>query len=121
MLLRATGEIALALSAGEAQRLAASGIGRVLASRIRDGVRVRILAPPGAEARVAGAEVRRSELAFGVPVVLVDRAESLMVFAGKSSTEAITALDEYGVWVSLAPSVEGLWAGFERRWADAAR
>lgn len=121
MLLRATGEIALALSAGEAQRLAASGIGRVLASRIRDGVRVRLLAPPGAEARVAGAEVRRSELAFGVPVVLVDRAESLMVFAGKSSTEEITALDEYGVWVSLAPSVEGLWAGFERRWADAAR
>lgn len=119
MLLRANEEILLALGSGEAARLGSSGIGRVLASRIRDGVRVRILAPTASEVQVAGADVRRSDLSLGVPIVLVDRAESLMVFSGKGAGDEVAALDEYGVWVSLAPSVDGLWTGFERRWAEA--
>lgn len=119
MLLRASAEVAMVLSAGEASRLASSGIGRALASRIRDGVRVRLLVPPGTKVDMAGAEVRTGESAFGVPTVLVDRAETLFVFAGKGTTEDIVALGEYGVWVSLLPSVESVWRGFEKNWDGA--
>ncbi|HUR68925.1 MAG TPA: helix-turn-helix domain-containing protein [Candidatus Thermoplasmatota archaeon] len=119
MLLRAATEIALVLSAGEAARLAASGIGRALASRIREGVRVRILVPPGVRAEIAGAQVRAGEGALGAPMVLVDRAETLLVFTGKAATEEVAALAEYGVWVSLVPSVEGMWRGFEKSWETA--
>lgn len=119
MLLRATGEIALVLSQGEVQRLQQSGIQRALASRIRDGVRARILVPAGAKLEVAGAEVRTGDAPYGVPAALVDRAEALMVFTGKGASEEITEVHEYGVWVSLVPSVEAVWAGFERAWAHA--
>lgn len=120
MLLRASGEVAAVLSSGEAARLGPSGIGRALASRIRDGVRVRLIVPPGQKVDVPGAQVRAGEAAMGVPTVLVDRAEALLVFAGKGATEEVTALGEYGVWVSLAPSVEALWANFEKAWDAAA-
>lgn len=116
MLLRATGEIAAALSAPEIARLQASGIGRALASRIRDGVRVRILVPPGQKVDLAGAHVRQGDAEFGTPMVLVDRAEALFVFTGRGASEEAAALGEYGVWVSLAPSVESVWNRFEKSW-----
>jgi len=119
MLLRATAEIALVLSPSEVARLPTSGVARALASRIRDGVRVRILAPVGSKVDLPGAEVRAGEGASGVPMVLVDRAETLFVFTGKGTSEEATALGEYGVWVSLAPSVEGVWRGFEKSWEGA--
>lgn len=118
MILRASGELAALLSAGEAARLASSGIARALASRIRDGVRVRLVVPTGARVDVPGAQVRAADVP-GVPMLLADRAESLFVFAGKGATEDITQLAEYGVWVSLVPSVEALWRQFEKAWDDA--
>jgi sugar-specific transcriptional regulator TrmB len=118
MMLRAQDEIAVALSAPEVSRLQASGIGRALASRIRDGVRVRLIVPPGQKIDVAGAHVREGTSGFA-PMVLVDRAEALFVFTGRGSSEEVAALGEYGVWVSLAPSVESVWAGFEAAWEKA--
>lgn len=117
MLLRATSEIALVLSAGEVARLEKSGIGRALASRIRDGVRVRLLVPAGAKLEVAGAQVRVGDVSL--PMVLVDQAETLLVFTGKGATEELTTPAEYGVWSSLVPSVEGVWRGFEKSWQTA--
>lgn len=120
MLLRASAEIAATLSPGEVARLASSGIGRALANRIRDGVRVRLLVPEGAKVELQGAQVRVGQAPLGVPMVLVDRVESLLVFTGKGSTEEAAALNEYGVWVSLVPSVERAWSAFEAAWESAA-
>jgi sugar-specific transcriptional regulator TrmB len=117
MLLRATDEIALALSKGDAARLTASGIARALTSRIREGVRVRLLVPPGVSVSVPGAQVRTGEVAL--PMVLVDRAEALLVFTGKGATEELATPAEYGVWSSLVPSVAGVWRGFEKSWESA--
>ena len=36
------------------------------------------------------------------------------------TTDDVTATSEYGVWLSLGPSVETLWSGFESRWEEAA-
>ena len=119
MLLRASGEVAALLSAAEVARLGTSGIGRALASRIREGVRVRLVVPPGQKVEVAGAEVRVGEAGTEIPTILVDRAEALLVFTGKGATEEVTAVGEYGVWVSLVPSVEALWGNFERTWSAA--
>lgn len=119
MLLRANGEVCLVLTGGEAARLDKSGIARALASRIRAGVRVRILVPTGATFDLQGAEVRAGEVAMGLPMVLVDRAESLFVFTGKGATEELATPAEYGVWSSLVPSVEGVWSGFEKSWESA--
>ncbi|HEX2021341.1 MAG TPA: helix-turn-helix domain-containing protein, partial [Candidatus Thermoplasmatota archaeon] len=58
MILRATLEISALLTGAEVRRLGASGVGRALASRIREGVRVRLLVPEGAKVDLAGAEVR---------------------------------------------------------------
>jgi len=119
MLLRASAEVAAVLTPEEATRLGASGIGRALASRIRDGVRVRLLVPPGQKVDVPGAQVRAGEAAAGVPTILADRAEALLVFTGKGATDEVTALGEYGVWISLVPSVASLWASFEKSWESA--
>ena len=119
MLLRAGREVGLVLSAGEAARLGASGIGRILQSRIREGVRVRVVVPAGVQVALPGAEVRASPDRDALPQVLVDRAEVLLVFQGKTAAEDVTALSEYGVWVSLLPTVERLWGRFEKEWEDA--
>ncbi|HET6405943.1 MAG TPA: helix-turn-helix domain-containing protein [Candidatus Thermoplasmatota archaeon] len=121
MLLRATSDVAAVLTGPEVARLGASGIARALASRIRDGVRVRLLVPEGQKVEVAGAEVRAGDVGASVPTILVDKAEALLVFTGKGATEEVAALGEYGVWVSLAPSVEALGATFERAWERAER
>lgn len=119
MLLRASGEVAAVLPAAEIGRLGASGIQRALASRIREGVRVRLLVPAGTKLEFNGAEVRTADGATDLPLILVDRAEALQVFAGKAATEEVAAVGEYGVWVSLVPSVDALWRSFERTWANA--
>ena len=119
MILRGRQEIVAALTASECARLATSGVGRALASRIRDGARVRLLVPAGQKVEVAGAEVRAGDAPLGMPMVLVDRAEALFVFTGRATTEEAAALAEYGVWVSLGPSVEGIWRGFEAAWESA--
>lgn len=119
MLLRAKQEIVAALTAPEAARLATSGLLRALASRLREGVRVRLLVPEGARVDLPGAQVRAGEPPWGAPAVLVDRAEALFVFSGRGASEEAAALSEYGVWVSLAPSVEAVWASFERAWREA--
>jgi sugar-specific transcriptional regulator TrmB len=118
MILRATRDVACLLGPGEAARLIASGLGRALASRMRDGVRVRILVPPGVKVELEGADVREAEVLEALPRTLVDRAEALLVFRGKGTSEDITALSEYGVWSSLAPTVESMWMGFEKRWEE---
>lgn len=120
MLLRAKQEVVAILGPSEVARLAASGIQRALASRIRDGVRVRLLVPEGQKVAIPGAEVRAGDTGIGAPMVLVDHAEALFVFTGRGSSEEVAALGEYGVWVSLAPSVEGVWKGFEKAWDAAA-
>lgn len=119
MILRATREVVLLLGATEAARLAASGVARALASRLRDGVKVRILVPPGTLVELKGAEVRQGPTEDAIPRVLVDGAEGLLVFRGKGASEDVTAVSEYGVWLSLGPTVESLWAGFETRWREA--
>jgi sugar-specific transcriptional regulator TrmB len=117
MILRAGREISLVLTAGEAARLSASGIGRALASRMRDGVRVRALMPAGTKLDLPGAEVRTTSLSQ--PRVLVDGSEVLFIFTGKGATEEVTDPAEYGVWVSLGPSLDLLQQVFERAWEDA--
>lgn len=119
MILRATREITLLVGADEARRLASSGIARALAARLRDGVKVRILAPTGAGVDVKGAEVRESDVSDVLPRLMVDGAEALIVFSGKGASDDVSALAEHGVWVSLAPTVEQLGRGFEQRWAAA--
>lgn len=120
MVLRAAREVAAILRAGEVERLKASGVARALASRIREGVRVRLLVPQGVEVDLPGAEVRTADVVQALPRILVDRAEALLVLEGKGGDEKVTALTEYGLWMSLAPSVESLWSGFEERWEEAA-
>jgi len=117
MILRAAREVCLVLSAGEATRLASSGVGRALAARMRDGVRVRALVPEGVKLDLAGVETRPTRLAQ--PRVLVDGSEALFIFTGKGATEAITDPAEYGVWVSLGPSLELLQSIFESSWDEA--
>lgn len=119
MILRAQREVCIVLSSGEGARLATSGVGRALAARMREGVAVRILTPPGTRVDLASADVRTTPLAQ--PRVLVDGSEALFIFTGKGATEAITDPAEYGVWVSLGPSVELLQALFEAAWQDATR
>lgn len=121
MLLRAGRDVAMVLSAGEAARLGPSGVGRILQSRLREGVRVRILAPEGAEVDVPGAQVRASAFQDALPMVLVDGAEALLVLPGKGTTEDVTAPAEYGVWASLLPTVERLGARFEKEWESGTR
>lgn len=116
MLLRAREDVALILPPEEAARLAASGVPRVLQSRIRDGVRVRVLVAPGTRVDVKGADVREADVAGDLPRVFVDRAEALVVLPGEGEKEGVTAVDEHAVWVTLAPSVESLFAAFQRRW-----
>lgn len=119
MLLRASREVALILSAGEAARLGPSGVARILASRLREGVRVRILAPHDAKVDVPGADVRPSGMPDALPTILVDHAEVLLVLPGKGATEDVTALAEHGLWASLLPTVQRTWASFEKEWEDA--
>lgn len=120
IMLRARDEIALILPRDEVARLAASGIQRVLESRLREGVKVRLLVPEGTSLEIAGAAVRHSD-SLGLPSVFVDRAEVLLVLPGAGSREkSVTGVEESGVWVTLAPSVESLFEAYERAWADSA-
>ncbi|GEM_PF-3742483 len=116
MILRAAREICIVLSASEASRLATSGVGRALASRMRDGVRVRALVGPGVKLDLPGAEVKTTPLPQ--PRILVDASEVLLIFTGKGATEEVTDPAEYGVWVSLAPSLELVQKVFEQAWAE---
>lgn len=119
MILRAKREVSMLVHPEEARRLASSGLGRALAARQRDGVVVRILAPPGASVDAKGAEVRRDDVGDALPTLLVDRAEALVVLAGRGASEQALALAEHGVWISLAPSVALLSDAFEKRWVRA--
>lgn len=119
MLLRAKREAALMLPADEAARLASSGVLRVLRARIKDGLRVRLLAARGAKLEVEGAEVRWMEPHADLPRVFVDKVEALIVLPGEEG-HGVAGLDEHAVWVTLAQSVRALEAAFERRWDDAA-
>lgn len=119
ILLRAHDEIALNLSRDEVARLGVSGIQRVLEARLRDGVKVRMLVPEGAKVSVVGAAVRHAKSSPGLPSVLVDKAEVLLVLPGAGAAEkSVTGVEEFGVWVTLAPSVATLYESFERAWAD---
>lgn len=124
VLLRAQREISLILPEGEASRLQASGIQRVLAARLVEGtpLRVRILAQRGSKVSVKGAEVREADLKHVLPSVVSDRAEGLMVLPGAGQVgESVTSVEEYAVWVTLAPTVESLSAVFDARWDEAGR
>ena len=116
MLLRAKEDVALLLPPDEVARFHASGVQRVLQSRIREGVRVRVLVAPGTPFDVKGVEVREADVAGDLPRVFVDRAEALVVLPGEGEKAGVTAVDEHAVWVTLGPSVESLFAAFERRW-----
>lgn len=116
MILRAKEEVALVLPPDEAARLQASGVQRVLQSRLRDGVRVRVLVSPGTGVEVKGAEAREVPVEADLPRVFVDRAEALVVLPGEGEKEGVTGVEEHAVWVTLRPSVESLYAAFERRW-----
>lgn len=116
LLLRAEREIALVLPGAEAGRLATSGIQRVLDARLRDGVKVRILVPRGTKLAVKGADVRETDLGRELPMALADQAEVLLTFPGAGATEHVTGVEEYAVWVTVAPSVESLSANFEALW-----
>ncbi|MEA3199716.1 MAG: HTH-type transcriptional regulator, sugar sensing transcriptional regulator [Thermoplasmata archaeon] len=117
MILRATREVCLVLSSGDAARLEKSGIARALASRIREGVRVRVLTPEGSSVAIPGAQTRMTR--ESQPRTLVDASEVLFVFTGKGATDEVTDPAEYGVWVSLGPSVELLQRVFETQWREA--
>lgn len=118
MILRAKRDIALMMDAADARRLQASGLARALASRIRDGVQVRILVPPDVAPDVKGAQVRHVDVADRLPQLVVDDAEALLVFTGKGASDDVAALAEHGVWVSLAPTVESLGSAFEKKWSQ---
>ncbi|MFA5861503.1 MAG: helix-turn-helix domain-containing protein [Candidatus Thermoplasmatota archaeon] len=122
VLLRAQREVALVLPGVEAARLKASGIQRVLVARLAEGtLRVRILAQRGSKVSIQGADVREADLENVLPMVVSDHAEGLLVFPGAGQVgESVTGVEEYGVWVTLAPTVESLAQGFEERWNDAA-
>lgn len=117
MLLRAKEDIALILPPDEVARLPASGILRVLNSRIRDGVRVRVLVAPGSKLDAKGVDAREAAVGNDLPRVFVDRAEALIVLPGEGQKEGVTGVEEHAVWVTLAPSVASLLEAFERRWA----
>lgn len=117
MILRAKTSIDALWDAGDAARMGTSGVGRALASRIRDGVRVRVLVPPGVRVDVEGASVREADVTDLLPRVIVDEAEALLVMTGKEAAKDVTALPEYGVWLSLAPTLALLSSAFEKRWA----
>jgi sugar-specific transcriptional regulator TrmB len=120
ILLRAREEIALILPKEEAGRLGASGVQRVLAARIAEGLQVRVLVPPGTLLQLPGAQVRQGDMGKVLPRVVADRAEALLVLPGRGSSEkGVTGTEECAVWITLAPSVESLSDGFERRWAAA--
>ena len=121
MMLRAERAIDLRLPAGEAARLAPSGLARVLASRLREGARVRVLVPAGAKLDLPGAQVRALRGGdAGLPLLLVDDAEALLALLATGATEAVTEVAEHGLWVSLRPTVEALRSGFEKEWEAAA-
>jgi sugar-specific transcriptional regulator TrmB len=124
VLLRATEDIALQLPAAEAARLQASGVQRVLQARLAEGgVRVRLLVDKGVKVALKGADVREADLANSLPLLVADRAEAMLAFPGGAASESgsVTGVDEYGVWVTLAPTVESLALGFEERWYAAGR
>lgn len=126
VLLRAAEDIALQLPPTEVARLQASGVLRVLQSRLDDGaVRVRLLVHKGTKVALKGdrAEVREIDLENELPLLVADRAEALLVFPGGVASEAgaLTGVEECGVWVTLAPTVESLALGFETRWLLAGR
>ena len=94
-----------------------SGVQRVLEARLRDGAKARVLVPRGTTLRVKGADVRETDLTRALPMALADQAEVLLTFPGAGGSEHVTGVEEYGVWVTVAPSVQSLWASFEELWA----
>jgi sugar-specific transcriptional regulator TrmB len=124
VLLRAQREVALLVPASELARLGASGVQRLLQARLREarGLRVRVLAPEGARVDLAGAETRASGAIEGaLPLLVADGAEALVVFPGAGAGSSVTGVEEYAVWVTLAPTVASFARSFEERWAEAAR
>lgn len=117
MVLRAKRDVALMVPKAEAPRLAASGVIRALQSRIREGVRARVLVESGAPIEVKGAETRIADLPADLPRVFVDGVEALVVLPG--GADDASAVDEHAVWVTLEESVRVLGAAFEERWRDA--
>jgi hypothetical protein len=116
--------VALLVPASELARLGASGVQRLLQARLREarGLRVRVLAPEGARVDLAGAETRASGAIEGaLPLLVADGAEALVVFPGAGAGSSVTGVEEYAVWVTLAPTVASFARSFEERWAEAAR
>lgn len=120
MVLRAKEDVSLVLPPEEASRFAASGLPRALRSRLKDGVRVRVLAPKDIEVDLPGATVRNGPLDDEIPRIHVDGAEVLMVLPGRAGDgEKSSGMGESAVWVTLGPTVKSLGAAFERRWSEA--
>lgn len=121
MLLRAEREAFLYVTVAEAARLEKSGLRRALEARAKKGVDVRVLVAPGASAPKAGAGVTVREAAEkrALPVLVVDSQEALLVLGEDKGAEGVTALGEYGVWLTLPGPVGALRASFEAAWARA--
>lgn len=120
MLLRAETEALLYVSAEEAERLEKSGLRRALEARAKRDVKVRVLSAPGTQVKAAkGVDTRESADAQALPMLVVDGQEALLVLADESTSEGVTALGEYGVWVTLPGPVDALRASFEDAWTRA--